>query len=159
MPCNQAISNQIITIYQTQQPNILTVYQTQMTLNTPSGDYENTKLFLRRFYLANMFLTLLTLITIFHAANVTTRCLLLLPVSNGTAITTTNPSLLLYVQDDPSAIMTATHATSLFLLRDKDNSEIMTPSLLLPFNQDNSAIMTATYANLLLPLIRTTQQL
>ncbi len=35
-----------------------------------------------------MFLTLLTLITIFHAANVTTRCLLLLPVSNRTAIMT-----------------------------------------------------------------------
>jgi hypothetical protein len=28
MPCNQAVSNQIITIYQTQQPNILTVYHT-----------------------------------------------------------------------------------------------------------------------------------
>ncbi len=47
--------------------------------------------------------------------------------------------------------MTVTHAKSLFLLRDKDNSEIMTPSLLLPFNQDNPAIMVATYAqNLLL---------
>jgi hypothetical protein len=42
----------------------------------------------------------------------------------------------------------ATHATSLFLLRDEDNSEIMTPSLLLPFNQDNSA---ATHTSLLLP--------
>jgi hypothetical protein len=29
MPCNQAVSNQIITIYQTQQPNIRTIYQTQ----------------------------------------------------------------------------------------------------------------------------------
>jgi hypothetical protein len=28
MPCNQAVSNQIITIYQTQQPNILTVDHT-----------------------------------------------------------------------------------------------------------------------------------
>jgi hypothetical protein len=29
MPCNQAVSNQILTVYQTQQPEILTVYQTQ----------------------------------------------------------------------------------------------------------------------------------
>ncbi len=51
-----------------------------------------------------------------------------------------------------SALNPATHATSLFLLRDEDNSEIVTPSLLLPFNQDNPAIMTATHAqNLLLP--------
>jgi hypothetical protein len=47
--------------------------------------------------------------------------------------------------------MTATHATSLFLLCKKDNSEILTPSLLLPFNQDNPAITAATHAqNLLL---------
>jgi hypothetical protein len=50
-----------------------------------------------------------------------------------------------------SVLNPATHATSLFLLRNKDNSEIMTQSLLLPFNQDNSAIMTATHASLLLP--------
>jgi hypothetical protein len=49
-------------------------------------------------------------------------------------------SLLLPFNQDNSAIMTATHATSLFLLRNKDNSEIMTLSLLLPFNQDNSAL-------------------
>jgi hypothetical protein len=42
-------------------------------------------------------------------------------------------------------------AESLFLLRNEDNSEIITPSLLLPFKQDNSAIMTATHASLLLP--------
>ena len=47
---------------------------------------------------------------------------------------------------------TANHATSRspFLLRDEDNSEIMTPSLLLPFNQDNPAITTATHAQNLL---------
>jgi hypothetical protein len=50
-----------------------------------------------------------------------------------------------------SVLNPATHATSLFLLHDKDNSEITTPSLLLPFDQDNSAIMTATHASLLLP--------
>ncbi len=50
-----------------------------------------------------------------------------------------------------SVLNPATHETSLFLLRNEDNSEIMTPSLLLPFNQDNSAIMTATNASLLLP--------
>ncbi len=31
MPCNQAVSNQILTVYQTQQPEILTVYQTQQS--------------------------------------------------------------------------------------------------------------------------------
>jgi hypothetical protein len=50
-----------------------------------------------------------------------------------------------------SVLNPATHATSLFLLCNEDNSEIMTPSLLLPFNQDNSEIMTATHASLLLP--------
>jgi hypothetical protein len=50
-----------------------------------------------------------------------------------------------------SVLNPVTHATSLFLLRDKDNSEITAPSLLLPFDQDNSAIMTATHASLLLP--------
>ena len=49
-------------------------------------------------------------------------------------------------QMNSSVLNPATHATSLFLLRDEDNSEIMTSSLLLPFNQDNSAIMTATHA-------------
>jgi hypothetical protein len=50
-----------------------------------------------------------------------------------------------------SVLNPATHATSLFLLRNKEISEIMTPSLLLPFNQDNPAITTATHAqNLLL---------
>jgi hypothetical protein len=54
-------------------------------------------------------------------------------------------------QMNSSVLNPATHATSLFLLRDEDNSEIMTPSLLLPFNQDNPAITTATHAqNLLL---------
>jgi hypothetical protein len=48
--------------------------------------------------------------------------------------------------------MTANNVTSrsLFLLCDKDNSEITTPSLLLPFYQNKLAIMTATHANLLL---------
>jgi hypothetical protein len=32
MPCNQAVSNQIITIYQIQQPNILTVYHSESRL-------------------------------------------------------------------------------------------------------------------------------
>jgi hypothetical protein len=50
-----------------------------------------------------------------------------------------------------SALNPATHETSLFLLHDKDNSEIVTPSILLPFDQDNSAIMAATHASLLLP--------
>jgi hypothetical protein len=55
------------------------------------------------------------------------------------------------VQMNSSVLNPATHATSLFLLRDKDNSKIMTPSLLLPFNQDNPAITMATHAqNLLL---------
>ncbi len=49
-----------------------------------------------------------------------------------------------------SALNPVTHATSLFLLRNKDNSEIVTPSLLLPFNQDNPAITTATHAQNLL---------
>ena len=46
-------------------------------------------------------------------------------------------------QMNSSVLNPATHATSLFLLRDEDKSETMIPSLLLPFNQDNSAIMTA----------------
>ncbi len=54
-------------------------------------------------------------------------------------------------QMNSSVLNPVTHATSLFLLCNKDNSEIMTPSLLLPFNQDNSAIMTGTHANLFLP--------
>jgi hypothetical protein len=54
-------------------------------------------------------------------------------------------------QMNSSVLNPATQATSLFLLRNKDNSDFMTPSLLLPFNQDNSAIMTATHASLLLP--------
>jgi hypothetical protein len=50
-----------------------------------------------------------------------------------------------------SALNPATQTTSLFLLCNEDNSEIMIPSLLLPFNQDNPAITTATHAqNLLL---------
>jgi hypothetical protein len=49
-----------------------------------------------------------------------------------------------------SALKPVTHATSLFLLCDEDNSEITTPSLLLPFDQDNSAIMTATQTSLFL---------
>jgi hypothetical protein len=54
-------------------------------------------------------------------------------------------------QMNSSVLNPATHATSLFLLRDEDNSEIMTPNLLLPFNQDNPAITTVTHAqNLLL---------
>jgi hypothetical protein len=58
-------------------------------------------------------------------------------------------------QMNSSVLNPATHATSLFLLRDKDNSEIMTPSLLLSFNQDNPAITTATHAqNLLLFFVR-----
>jgi hypothetical protein len=55
------------------------------------------------------------------------------------------------VHMNSSVLNPATHATSLFLLCNKDNSENMIPSLLLPFNQDNSAIMTATHASLLLP--------
>ena len=71
-------------------------------------------------------------------------------VLNGLTIAqlkTMSPSIL------HPANMTANYATSksLFLLRDKDNSEIMTLSLLLPLNQDNPAITTATHAqNLLL---------
>jgi hypothetical protein len=96
-----------------------------------------------------MFPTLLTLIAIFHAANVTTRCLLLLPLSNGTAITTTNPSLLLYSQTG-SAIMTSTHAQNLLLLSVKDNPaitmathakyslQLIVESLFLLCNKDNS---------------------
>jgi hypothetical protein len=83
----------------------------------------------------------------------TPRCLLLLPVSNRIAITTTNANLLLPFNQDNSAIMTATHA-SLLLPFNQDNSATMTAThanLLLPFNQDNSAIMTATHASLLLP--------
>jgi hypothetical protein len=50
-----------------------------------------------------------------------------------------------------SALNPATHTTSLFLLRNKDNSEIIIPSLFLPFNQDNPAITMVTHAqNLLL---------
>ena len=45
-----------------------------------------------------------------------------------------------------SVLNPVTDATSLFLLRDKDNSEIMTPSLLLPFNQDNPVITMVTHA-------------
>jgi hypothetical protein len=63
----------------------------------------------------------------------------------------THVSATLTAQMNSSVLNPATHATSLFLLRVKDNSEIMTPSLLLPFNQNNSAIMTATHASLLLP--------
>jgi hypothetical protein len=37
-------------------------------------------------------------------------------------------------QMNSSVLNPATHATSLFLLRDEDNSEIMIPSLLLPLN-------------------------
>jgi hypothetical protein len=66
--------------------------------------------------------------------NVLTKCLFLLPISNGTAIMTATPSLLLPLCQDNSAIMMATHAT-----------------LLLPFYQNNSVIMTATQANLFLP--------
>jgi hypothetical protein len=58
-------------------------------------------------------------------------------------------------QMNSSVLNPATHATSLFLLRDEDKSETMTLSLLLPFNQDNSAITTATHAqNLLLFFVR-----
>jgi hypothetical protein len=54
-----------------------------------------------------------------------------------------------------SALNPVTHVTSLFLLHNEDNSEIMTPSLLLPFNQDNPAITMATHAqNLLLLFVR-----
>jgi hypothetical protein len=42
---------------------------------------------------------------------------------------------------------------SLFLLRDKDNSEIMTPILLLKYVKDVPAIMVATHANYTLQLI------
>jgi hypothetical protein len=45
----------------------------------------------------------------------TPRCLLLLPVSNRTAITMTNPSLLLPFYQNKSAIMMATHANLLLL--------------------------------------------
>ncbi len=70
-----------------------------------------------------------------NMAKVSTKCLLLLPVSNNTAIMTTTQSLLLPLCRDNSATMTATYAR-----------------LLLPFYQDDSAIMTATHKNLLLPL-------
>ncbi len=58
----------------------------------------------------------------------------------------THVSATLTAQMNSSVLNPTTHATSLLLLSNKDNSEIMTPSLLLPFNQDNSAIMTATHA-------------
>ena len=54
-----------------------------------------------------------------------------------------------------SVLNPATHATSLFLLRNKDNLEIMTPSLLLPFNsltaksfrrEQNSYFLVGTYS-------------
>jgi len=59
-------------------------------------------------------------------------------------------------QMNSSVLNPATHATRLFLLRDKDNSEIMTPvSCCFLSTQDNSAIMTATHAqNLLLFFVR-----
>jgi hypothetical protein len=113
----------------------------------------------------------------------TPRCLLLLPVSNGIAITTTNPRLLLpfikdapaimtttsthaqnlllpFVQDNPAITMT-NHAKyllqliveSLFLLRNKDNSETMVSSLLLFCVKDAPAIMMATHADYSLQLI------
>jgi len=63
----------------------------------------------------------------------------------------TYTSATMTAQMNSSVLNSATHATSLFLLHDKDNSEIMTPSLLLPFNQDNPAITTATqYPNKIL---------
>jgi hypothetical protein len=66
----------------------------------------------------------------------TPRCLLLLPVSNGTEITATNPSLLLLFYQNESAIMMATHA-NLLLLRVRDGP----------------AIRMATHANFTLQLI------
>jgi hypothetical protein len=63
----------------------------------------------------------------------------------------TNVSATTTAQMKSSVFNPATHATSLFLLHNKDNSEFITPSLLLPFNQDNPAISTATHIqNLLL---------
>jgi hypothetical protein len=62
----------------------------------------------------------------------------------------TDVSATITAQMNSSVLNLATHAKSLFLLCNKDNSEFMTPSLLLPFNQDNSAIMTVTHANRLL---------
>jgi hypothetical protein len=61
-------------------------------------------------------------------------------------------------QMNSSVLNPVTHATKLFLLRDEDNSEIMTPvSCCLLSTQDNySAITTATHAqNLLLFLFET----
>jgi hypothetical protein len=56
-------------------------------------------------------------------ANITTRCLLLLAVSNGTATTMATPNLLLLlVQDDP-AIMMETHTNDSFQLIVKSFSE------------------------------------
>jgi hypothetical protein len=69
-------------------------------------------------------------------ANATTRFLLLLHVSNGTAITTTNPRLLLTFYQNKSEIMAATHA-----------------HLLLLSVQDGPAITVATLANFSLQLI------
>jgi hypothetical protein len=113
----------------------------------------------------------------------TPRCLLLLPVSNGIAIMTTNPSLLLpfikdapaimtttlthaqnlllpSVQDDPAFTMT-NHAKyslqliveNLFLLCNEDNSETMASSLLLFCVKDAPAIMMATHTDYSLQLI------
>jgi hypothetical protein len=62
----------------------------------------------------------------------------------------TDVSATITAQMNSSVLNPATHAKSLFLLCNEDNSEFMTPSLLLPFNQDNSAIMTVTHANRLL---------
>jgi hypothetical protein len=50
------------------------------------------------------------------------------------------------VQMNSSVLNPVTQATSLFLLRNEDNSEILTPSLLLSFNQDNPAITMATHS-------------
>jgi hypothetical protein len=98
----------------------------------------------------------------------TPRCLLLLPVINGIAITTTNPSLLLPFIKDAPAIMTtiSTHAQNLLLPSVQDDPaitmtnhanfklQLIVEYLLVPRVFERSAIMTATHANLLLLPVR-----
>jgi hypothetical protein len=55
--------------------------------------------------------------------NVTTRCLLLLPVSNGTATTMATPNLLLLLVQDDSAIMRESCTNYSFQLIIKSFSE------------------------------------
>jgi len=88
------------------------------------------------------------------AANYATpRCLLLLPVSNRTAITTTNSSPLLFCVKDAPAITTATNATFSLQLIVESFSTGTNSSLLLFCVKDAPAIMMVTHADYSLQLI------